>query len=90
MTYTVTDIAELIHYHLVLATDSDRQADDNLAELVSHVQFLRTEPLFHQVQWVHCDQCGCSVDSDLISENGAGGTSEDEFLCSSCRWPDEE
>ena len=37
MSYTITDIAELVRCHLVLAEPGDAWADDNLAHLLSEV-----------------------------------------------------
>jgi hypothetical protein len=34
MTYQLTDITELIHYHLVLSASDDETADNNLRRLV--------------------------------------------------------
>ena len=34
MAYTITDIAELVRYHLVLFQPADEWADVNLAQLV--------------------------------------------------------
>lgn len=35
MAYTVTDLAELVRYHLVLVEPDDIRADDNLVQLSS-------------------------------------------------------
>ena len=44
MAYTITDIAELVRYHLVLAEPDDTRADDNLAQLVSELQSMPPVP----------------------------------------------
>jgi hypothetical protein len=66
MAYTISDIAELVRYHLVLAEPNDQRADDNLAQLVSELQSMASRPLFREASWVFCDRCGTSVDTDLI------------------------
>ena len=38
MPYTITDIAELVEYHLVLAESDDDRADANLAQLVQQLE----------------------------------------------------
>lgn len=90
MTYTVTDIAELIRYHLVLASDDNQQADLNLAALVREIESLRTKPLWREVEWYHCDRCECTVDSEVLAHDGSNFTTDGDFLCSSCLYPDEE
>jgi hypothetical protein len=90
MTYTVTDIAELISYHLVASADDDSSANANLADLVGRIQSMSTAPLFQPVEWLFCDRCACAVDTVLINEDGAGYADDGDFLCSSCRWGDEE
>jgi hypothetical protein len=73
MTYTIAEITELIHYHLVLGESDDASADRNLAQLAGAVQDLATRPLWHEVTWVFCDYCGTSVYSD-----------EGDFYCADC------
>jgi hypothetical protein len=66
MVYTITDIAELVRYHLVLAEPDDDRADANLAQL----EEMASLPLWREASWVFCDRCGCSVDTDLIHPDG--------------------
>jgi hypothetical protein len=90
MTYTVTDITELIRHHLVFGADSESQADSNLRQLTGRIASMSTTPLWREAQWLFCNRCGTSVDTELINEDGAGYNSEGAFLCSTCRWPDDE
>src|SRR5664280_1357181 len=39
MAYTITDIAELVRYHLVLSQPDDERADANLAQLVQQLRW---------------------------------------------------
>lgn len=71
MTYTVAEITELIHCHLVLGESDDSKADRNLAQLAGAVQDLATCPLWHGATCVFCDRCGTSVYTDLIHPEGA-------------------
>ena len=60
MVYTITDIAELVRYHLVLSE------------------------LWREASWVFCDQCGCSVDTDLIHPDGHHYADDGDFYCVDC------
>jgi len=84
MTYTVEDITEMIHHHLVLSVDSDDQADSNLCQLVAHIAQLRTHPLLRDAEWWVCDTCGCSVESGVLAEDGSNFTADGGFYCSDC------
>lgn len=84
MAHTVTDIAELIEYHLVASAPDNQTADDNLAQLVSEVQHLSTRPLWHEATWVFCDRCGCSVDTELIHPDGHHYSDDGDFYCGDC------
>lgn len=91
MTHSVDDIAELIRYHLVLSEDNDDQADRNLTALIGRVESMMTRrPSLTPIEWYHCDRCGCSVDADILAEDGSNFTPDGDFLCSSCLYPDEE
>ena len=46
MAYTISDIAELAWYHLVLAESDDVRAEDNLAQLVNELQGMATRIAF--------------------------------------------
>lgn len=84
MTYTVADITELIHYHLVLGESDDKSADRNLAQLTSAVRDLASRPLWHEATWVFCDRCGTSVDTDIIDPDGHHYSHDGDFYCSDC------
>ena len=84
MAYTVADITELIHYHLVLGESDDASADRILAQLADAVQNLATRPEWHEATWVFCDRCGCSVDTDLIHPDGHRYSDDGDFYCADC------
>lgn len=84
MAYTVTDIAELIHYHLVLTESDDETANNNLAQLVSEIERLSTRPLWREITWVFCDRCTTMVDSDLIHPDGHHYSDDGDFYCADC------
>jgi hypothetical protein len=84
LAYTVTDLAELVRYHLVLVEPDDIRADDNLVQLVSELQSMATRPLSRESSWVFCDRCGCSVDTDLIHPDGHHYAADGDFYCVDC------
>ena len=84
MVYTVTDIKELIQYHLVASATDSEVANKNLAHLVFEIQSFATEPLWREVSWVFCDRCGTSVDSELIHPEGHRYSPAGSFYCSDC------
>ena len=84
MAYTIADITELIHYHLVLGESDDASADRNLAQLAGAVRDLASRPLWHEATWVFCDRCGASVDSELIHPEGHRYSPAGSFYCSDC------
>ena len=90
MAYTVTDVAELIHYHLVLSEDDDARADANLRQLVGLIEGLASEPLTVEAGWIACESCGAWVGTELIGPDGAGYGDDDGFYCSECRWAEED
>jgi hypothetical protein len=83
MAYTITDIAELVRYHLVLSEPDDERADANLAQL----EQMASCPLWWEASWVFCDRCGCSVDIDLIYPDGHHHSEDGDFYCADC-WED--
>lgn len=87
MAYTVTDIAELIAYHLVASALDDDTANNNLGGLVSEIQRLSTRPLWRDATWVFCDRCGCSVDTELIHPETHHYSDDGDFYCQDC-WAD--
>ncbi len=84
MTYTVTDIAELVEYHLVASAPDDDAAHANLVQLVQKLELLAPRPLWREVSWVFCDRCGCSVDTDLIDPDGHHYAPDGDFYCTDC------
>ena len=84
MTYTITDITELIHYHLVLSAPDDETADNNLRRLVHEIEGLATTPLWRAAEWVFCDRCGTSVDTVLIHPEGHHYSEDGDFYCEDC------
>lgn len=90
MAYTVTDITELIYYHLVLGEPDDYRADQNIAELLRNIESMCTRPLREPITWSTCEGCGASVSSELIGPDGAGDCADGGFYCSECRFADEE
>jgi hypothetical protein len=90
MAYTVADITELIHYHLVLSVD-DEVAQLNLAKLIHCIdQLLANPPYDEPAYWMACEQCGTWVSSELIGPDGAGKAANGGFYCTSCRFGDDE
>lgn len=86
MAYDVSELTELIHYHLVLGENTDTAADAKLAQLVRSIERMSTRPLWRAVEWMACEGCGAWVDTDLIGPDGAGIVGDGGFYCSSCRW----
>ncbi len=89
MAYTLDDITELIRYHLVLAEGTDERADDNLIRLVGAIERMATRPLWRAAEWVFCDRCGTSVDTQLIHPEGHRYSADGDFYCADC-WELEE
>ena len=84
MTYQLTDITELIYYHLVLSASDDETADNNLRRLVHEIEGLATTPLWQPAEWVFCDRCGTSVDTVLIHPDGHYYSDDGDFYCADC------
>jgi hypothetical protein len=84
MTYTITDITELVRYHLVLSVPDDETADNNLRRLVDEIEGLATTPLWRPAEWVFCDRCGTSVDTVLIHPDGHHYSDDGDFYCADC------
>src|ERR1035437_1514032 len=84
MAYTVTDIAELVEYHLVASAQDDDTAHNNLVQLVQQLELLAPRPLWRGATWVFCDRCGTSVDTDLIHPDGHHYADDGDFLCVDC------
>ncbi len=84
MAYAITDIAELVKYHLVASAPDDDAAHSNLVQLVQKLELLVPRPLWREVSWVFCDRCGCSVDTDLIHPGGHHYSDDGDFYCADC------
>jgi hypothetical protein len=91
MAYTITDIAELVEYHLVVSAPDDAAAHANLVQLVVHLERLAPRPLWREATWVFCDRCGTSVDTDLIHPDGHHYADDGDFYCADCWFdPDDQ
>jgi len=91
MPYSVTDLTELIEYHLVISADDDEAADCNLAQLMRNIEQMVTTPRWQEpIYWIACEECGAWVSSELIGPEGAGECDDGGFRCSECRFADEE
>ena len=87
MTYTVTDVAELVHYHVVASAHDDEVADINLAQLMRNIEQMVTTPRWEEpIYWIACEECGAWVSSELIEPDGAGEDDDGGFYCTSCRF----
>lgn len=80
MTYTITDIVELVEYHLVASAPDDDVAHANLVQL----ELLARHPLYREATWVFCDRYGCSVDTDLIHPYGHCYAGDGDFYRADC------
>ena len=87
MAYTISDIAELVEYRLVVSAPDDDAAHSNLVRLVSRIEDMSPHPLWREATWVFCDRCGCSVDTDLIHPDGHHYADDGDFYCSDCWEP---
>jgi hypothetical protein len=91
MTYTITDITELVRYHLVLSASDDETADNNLRRLVHEIEQLITSPRRDEpVGWMACEDCGAWVSSELFGPEAAGECDDGGFRCTECRFAGEE
>ena len=84
MAHTITDAAELVRYHLVLAEPDDSRANDTLVQFAERAAGGGEPPLVAEALWVFCDRCGCSIDADLIHPDGHHYSDEDDFYCRDC------
>ncbi len=82
--YTITDIAELVEYHLVVSASDDDAAHANLVQLAHQLELMAPRPLYREVTCVFCDRCGCSVDTELIHPDGHHYANDRDFLCADC------
>lgn len=84
MAYTVSDLAELVEYHLVVSAPDHEAAQSNLLDLVHRIETIAPHPLWRETSWVFCDRCGCSVDTDLIHPDGHHYSDDGDFYCEDC------
>ena len=84
MAYTITDIAELVEYHLVASPPDDDHAYGNLVQLVQQLELMEPRSLWREATWVFCDRCGCSVDTDLIHPETHRYSDDGDFYCADC------
>ena len=84
MAYTISDIAELVEYHLVVSAQDDAVAHANLVQLVQQLELMAPHPLWREATWVFCDRCGCSVDADLIHPETHHYSDDGDFYCADC------
>ncbi len=84
MSYTITDLAELVEYHLVAPAQNDNAAHANLVQLVQRLEHIAPRPLWREATWVFCDRCGCSVDTDLIHPETHHYYDDGDFYCVDC------
>jgi hypothetical protein len=45
---------------------------------------MATRPLWRTAEWVFCDRCGTSVDTDLIHPDGHHYAEDGDFYCADC------
>ncbi len=84
MTYSVTDIAELIRHHLVLSEPDEARATENLRRLVTDIEGMAPNSLQTEALWLFCDRCGASVDVDVFAVDGSNFSPGGGFYCSDC------
>jgi len=84
MTYSVTDIAELIRHHLVFADPDEFRATENLRRLTAEIGRMSPEPLETTAEWLFCDRCGATVDLAVLAQDGSNFTPDGGFYCSGC------
>ena len=83
MAYTVSELAELVEYHLLVSAPDD-DAQSNLLDLVHRIEAIAPRPLWREATWVFCDRCRCSVDTDLIHPDGHHYADDGDFYCVDC------
>ena len=58
MAYTITDLAELVEYHLVVSAPDDDAAHSNLVQLVSELERMAPRSLWREATWVFATAAG--------------------------------
>jgi len=84
MTYSVTDITELIRHHLVFSEPDETRVKDNLRQLIAGIEEMAPGSMHTEALWLFCDRCGASVDMDVLAVDGSNFTSGGGFYCSDC------
>ncbi|MGH9169711.1 MAG: hypothetical protein ACRD0Z_02380 [Acidimicrobiales bacterium] len=51
--YTITDLSELVEYHLVVSAPDDAAAHANLVQLVQHLEQMVPRPLWREATWAY-------------------------------------
>jgi len=82
MTYSVTDIAELVRYHLVLSEVDDDRASENLRRLSTEIRQMAPSALETTAEWLFCDRCGATVDLAVLAWDGSNFAPDGAFYCS--------
>lgn len=82
MTYSVTDIAELVRHHLVLSESNDERATENLRRLSAEIRQMAPSALETTAEWLFCDRCGATVDLAVLAVDGSNFTPGGGFYCS--------
>jgi hypothetical protein len=86
MSYTVTDIADLIDYHLVASTPGEDHAHASLSRLVGAIQSLSARPLWREATWAFC----VLGRYRFIHPDGHHYSNEGDIYCADCWSSDEE
>ena len=84
MAYTISNLAEMVEYHLVASAPDDDVAHANLVQLVQQFELMVPRPSWREATWVFCDCCGTSVDTDLIHPEGHHYAEDGDFYCADC------
>ncbi len=84
MAHTITDIAELVEYHLVASAADDDVAPPNLVQFMRKLELLAPRPLWREATLAPCDRCGCSADTDLIHPDGHHYANDGSLYCTDC------
>ena len=65
-----------------------RRGHVNSVFSIARLTRMGSEPLGLEIGWYFCDRCGCSVDTEVLAEDGRNFTPDGDFLCSSCLYPE--
>ena len=84
MTYSVTDIAELIRHHLVFSRARRSASDRESPPADRQISRMTPGPCRPPPSGCFCDRCGASVDVDVLAVDGSNFTPDGGFYCSGC------